>query len=486
MKKIKILTITSVIILVTMVSFWGVYVHTQNRMENKVRKYSYAMDIAGTRNIRLKVSQKNKTVIKDSEGKKVSDTENLTDEQIAEKGYTKEEIANNDSSVLTAENYKKSKEIIEKRLQEINKENNKINNQFHLEENNFNYNIKMDETTGDIVVEIPENDNTDSIVSNLSTVGKFEIIDSQTNEVLMTNADIKLSNILYGSNPSNTTSNGTLVYLNIEFTKEGSKKLEDISNKYIKSKNTSNNTTNENAETEENNTETEKKVTMKIDDEEIMSTSFDETLKTGKLQLSIGTSSTDAKTIKEYAKQASNMATLLNNGNLPVKYEVEENEYILSDITNGTLKVIEYLIIAVVTIALIVLIIRYKLSGLLGSISFIGLTSIFLLVIRYTNVILSLEGMFAIALILILNYVFVNNFLLKLSKSGKNVWKITKETSKRYFIQLIPIIIAVIAFSFVNWAPIKSFGMVMFWGITLIAIYNMIVTNILLSIKTKK
>ena len=49
MRKIKILTITLIIVLITMVAFFGVYTHVQNRMENQVKDYSYAMDIDGSR-----------------------------------------------------------------------------------------------------------------------------------------------------------------------------------------------------------------------------------------------------------------------------------------------------------------------------------------------------------------------------------------------------------------------------------------------------
>ena len=37
MKKVKILTITLAIILVTAISFGGIYIQTQNRMENKIK-----------------------------------------------------------------------------------------------------------------------------------------------------------------------------------------------------------------------------------------------------------------------------------------------------------------------------------------------------------------------------------------------------------------------------------------------------------------
>ena len=144
MKKLKMLTIVLVVILITMIAFGGIYIQKQNRMENIIKNYSYAMDLKGARNIRLKVNQENKTVIKDSEGKEVESSEDLTDDKIKEKGYTKEEIPYNSQESQKEENYKESKRIIEERLKSL-----KITD----------YNIKMDESTGDILLEIAENDN---------------------------------------------------------------------------------------------------------------------------------------------------------------------------------------------------------------------------------------------------------------------------------------------------------------------------------------
>ena len=472
MKKVKILTITLAIALISMVAFAGVYVTKQNRMEDKVKSYTYAMDLKGARTITLKVDTSKKTTIKDSEGKEVENSSDLTDEEISEKGYTKEETDYNSSDVLNVENYKKSKEVIEKRLKEL-----KINN----------YVTRLNEQTGEIIVEVPEDNNTDNIVSNLGTTGKFEILDSETNEVLMDNNDIKLANVVYGSNSSSTTSSGTSIYLNIEFTKEGTKKLEDISGKYVK---TSNETNTENtSESTDSSSSSEKKVTMKIDDQEIMSTSFDEVIKTGRLQLSIGNSSTDQKTLQTYVEQANNMATVLDTGKTPVKYTVDENKYILSDITENELKTVEYAIMGIALISLVVLVVRYKLNGLLGAISYVGLASIFVLLIRYANVVLSLEGIFGIVVTLVLNYLFVNKLLSKLKEeklSKEIVNKKTKETYKQYFIKMIPIIIAIITFCFAGWEPISSFGMIMFWGVVLIAVYNIIITNNLLKIRASK
>ena len=477
MKKIKTLTVVLAIVLITIVAFLGVYVPVQNRMGNKVKEYAYTMDLEGARSVRLKVDESNKIIIKDSEGKQVEDSENLTDEEITEKGYIKEEIPYNSQEVLNEENYQKSKEIIEKRLKQLNVEE---------------YNIKVDENTGDIILELPENDSTDSIVSNIATVGKFEIIDSETKEVLMDNNDIKLANVMYGSDTTSTTA-GTIVYLNIEFTKDGAKKLEDISNKYVETVVENADTTEGTVEGEEadetESTTIEKEITMLIDNEEIMSTSFDEPVKTGKLQLSLGNSTTDNETLQGYIYQASSMASVLDTGNMPVKYTIDENQYVLSDITNQEINIIGYTIAGLALIGLIVLIIRYKIFGLLSAISYVGLVSLFLLIIRYTNVVLSIQGVLGIAIILILNYIFLNKLLLKIKNVKLNKTTLNekiKDTYKEFFVKIIPICIAVVAFCFVGWAPISSFGMVMFWGILLIAIYNILVTNSLLKIKVSK
>ncbi len=480
MKKIKLLTIILAIVLVTMVAFLGVYVPVQNRMENQVKDYDYAMDLEGGRNIRLAVDNTVDTVIKDAEGNEVTDADELSDEELAAQGYTKEENAANSEDVLNEENYKKSKEIIEKRLNALGVDN---------------YVTKLDEASGDILVEIPENDITDSIISNIGTTGKFEIVDSDTEEVLMDNSDIKRARVMYGSN-STSASSGTSVYLDIEFNKEGTNKLKDISSTYVESSNTANetNTTNatDNTTTDESSSTetTTKEVTMKIDDEEIMTTSFDETIETGRLQLSIGSATTDTSTLQDYISQATSIAVVLDNGNIPVKYTVEENQYILSDITQDELNIVLYVMVGLVAIALIVLIVRYRTEGLVNAFAYVGLVALFVLLLRYANVIISIESIFGIVVVLVLNYIFENKLLSKIKKEenvDKTVVNIAfKETYKEFFIKIMPICIAVITFCFIQWEPISSFGMVMFWGILLIALYNFAITYPLVRVKESK
>ncbi len=463
MKNIKILTITLAIIAVTMIAFFGVYTQVQNRMENQVKAYSDGMDLKGSRNITLTVDTGSTTIIKDAEGKVIE--EELTDEQIAEKGYTKEEIPNNQEEVKNIENYKASQKVIEKRLKKLGVDN---------------YIIKLDEKTGAITIELSENDQTDSLISRVKTAGKFEILDSQTNEVLMNNKDIKTAKVMYGN--TGTSNGGTSVYLDIEFNKEGKKKLEEISSQYVK---TEEKTEEENANSEENSnqenpetTETEKKVTMKIDDETIMSTSFDEPIKIGKLQLSVGSSTTDTNTFQDYVEQATGMATILDTGDMPVKYNLSQNEYILSEITADEIQIGIFVVLGMIVLGVLVLFKKYKILGALGTISYIGFISVFMLVIRYANVVLSIEGLLGIVMTFILDYILVSK-LLRRTDSQLEVYQ-------EFFVKIVPIIILAITFCFMGWTPISSFGMVIFWGIVLMAIYNSIVTNGLLKIKAGK
>ena len=445
---IKILTIILLIILVSMIGFFGIYKQNKNQMSNIIKDYSYAMNLKGARTIKLKVNTE------------------VSDESKNE------------------ENYNKSKEIIEKRLKSLKVQE---------------YNINLNTKTGEIIVEIPEDSNTDTIVSNLNTIGKFEIIDSNTKEVLLDNSNIKSSNVLY-----NNATSGTTVYLEIEFDKDGKNKLEEISKTYVDSEenNTTseeNNTTSEenNAISEENTAEetktedsTKKQITMKIDDEEIMTTSFDEPITTGKMQLSIGKATTDSNTLKGYISQAQNIATVLDNGNLPVEYDIEKNQYILSDITELQVLYVVITIAIIAVIGIIFLIIKHKVNGLLAGISYIGLTALYLLLIRYTNVIISIESIFGITIVMILNYIFIFKLLENIEKISKEkaeniVNKAIIETYKRFFSRVIPICIIAIVFCFVKWIPMSSFGMILFWGLVIIAIYNILITRNILYIKEK-
>ena len=89
---------------------------------------------------------------------------------------------------------------------------------------------------------------------------------------------------------------------------------------------------------------------------------------------------------------------------------------------------------------------------------------------------------------MILNYIFTTMLLKNIKKLNEEenvVNKSTTETYKTFFNRIAPICIVSIVFCFIKWIPVSSFGMTTFWGLVLIAIYNIIVTKNLLKIKTE-
>ena len=443
MKMNRILTLTLIIliiILLSIISFLGIYVQDKNKMVDNVKEYQFGMDLTGSRQIELKVSTDTKTINYDADGNVIDSSD--TETEVA----NTENKAVNSEEVLTASNYEQAKKILQDR--------------FKTMEVNC-YEIRLNKDNGNIIVNIPENDDTDLIVSQMQYQGRFEIVDNDTNEVLMTNDDIKTAQAGYGTTSSGTTS----IFLNIEFNKDGKEKFRNITNQYVQTK-----TTDE--ETGEEKT-TERKIALKIDDDTLLTTYFNEEVSNGILQLSVGSSYNSTEDLQSSLLQANNLAAILNAGKMQVVYEINSNTYVASEITSDNIELFITLAIIALTIAIVYLIIKYKEKGILVSISLIGYLALLLIVLRYTNVIITTSGLIAIILSVVLDYMISLKIL-------KNIEEALYDSMKKFALTLIPLTIIAIVFSFNSWITISSFGMIMFWGIIVNMIYNFGITRILL------
>ena len=444
---LKLLTIL-VIIAICLISFIGIFVKDKNQMANILPDYKLSMNLTGSRTIKLVVDESTNEVIYDSEGNVATDGKN--DDGTLKEGYTKQDEKVNPDEIRNSKNYDTVKKIMKNRLQSSGVEE---------------YILKQDSQNGEITLEIPENSDTDEIIYNLVYPGKFEILDSDTQEVLLDNNSVKESKAVYS-----TGNMGTTVYLSIEFNKEGRKKFEDITKTYI-------------SITDEDGNTTTKNITINLDDEKLLETYFSETISSGLLQLSIGSESTDGETIQSYMKQASQVASLIDNEKMPIKYTVESNNYLSTLVNSQTLKIVICTIFVILIIGLIYLCIKYKANGVLLSISFIGYIAILLITLRYTNVIISLEAIVAMVALLIANYTFIKTILNKSQQNELSKKDIIKQTYIRYASILLPLLIIAIVFTFIKWLPIASIGMIMFWGLIIGFVYNYLVMNILLDEK---
>lgn len=446
-KLLKGLTIL-VIIAICLISFCGIYVKKQGKMTNVMSEYKVGMNLGGARVSKFKISNETEEIIYDAEGNITTDGTN--EDGTLKEGYTKESKPVNSEELLNQENYEIAKRIMQNRLDNMG-----------ISE----YDLRLNYNNGEIIVALPEDGYTDMAIANLSYLGKFEIKDSETDEILMSNNDIKNASAVYGS-----TNAGTAVYLSIEFNQEGKQKLEDITKKYISSK-------------DEEGNDTTKKISIKLDDETMLETYFDKPITTGSLELSIGSASTSNEEISEYIRQANQIAGLINNEVMKIKYELSENNYISASIDNIDIKIILCVIIVIQIIGFIYWCIRYKVNGIFALIETSGLIAIILLVIRYANVIVSLEAIVAIISILISNFLMLQYALKKFEKAEENKVEIIKETYKHYTSILLPLLIIAIVFTFMNWLPIASIGMLLFWGIGILMLYNYITMNLLLDLK---
>lgn len=449
MKALKRTLIILLIILLALISFGGIYIQKTKFVENILPEYKLGPDFTGLRNIGLKVSDATKDIYYDLDG-------NVVDEE--GKNTTKKEESVNKEENLTKDNYKKAKEIIEKRLEKIKQvqytsagivENKAIDY----------YTIKQNEETGKIELKLPENANTDMVLRYVATKGDFTIVDDQDN-VLMDNSYIKEAYVGYSS-----TSSGVTVYLTIQFDKQGTEKLKEISNTFIKT-------------TDEEGNDTTKKIKVKIDDSEMLNTYFTEEISNGMIQLSFGTAT--GNSLATYAQEAKNLETLLNAGNLPIVYEADENHYVLSDINKDMLFIPTIVIMSLLVIGIIILIVKYKVKGLLGAISIIGYIAAFLIIVRLTNVVITLEGVAGIITSIILEYISI---MYALNKMKENTDLTCNQCFTKFLPILVPIAISTVILCFVKWLPIYSFGMTMFWGIILVIVYNHVVTKLLVSEK---
>ena len=142
-------------------------------------------------------------------------------------------------------------------------------------------------------------------------------------------------------------------------------------------------------------------------------------------------------------------------------------------------------VLVIIVIGLIILVVKYKTNGALAAIAYVGLTSVLLLIVRYTNVIISIESISAVILTLILNYMFTFKLLKDVSEN-KDKKKTLNKILGDNFINILGVCILTLVFSFVSWMPISNFGLVMFWGLVIIAIYNILITNNLIKINEGK
>lgn len=490
-KKLSIVAIILAVVTISIIAFIGVFTKNLNKISNRVPNYTFSSEFNGKREYSfvLDTTEEEKEVYVDENGNikgevksdstdssdgvevTVESDENATENNAETEieGYKKETktIKANDDSVLTPESYKKSGAIIEKRLEKIGA---------------TEYNIRLDEISGNLVVEIPEDKNTDYVAELLQMKGKFNIIDSQNGLELMDNSYVKSAKAVYNTNTKQ-------VYLDVELNNKGTQALKEISGKYIQTKaeNTENDSLSEEANEEIANSEEEKTETkyieIKVDETTLMKTYFDGEKEWSSLQIPLG-SYTTVDQLQDYLKSAQAYATIINCGEMPNSYSLKNNNFMQSTITEKDMTNVKYVFGAFIIILSLILIVKFGLNGILGAILNIGFLGAVSLSLRYTGVVITISSIFAGVFLVFANFLFMFKVLSNLKKDGENK-KLFNEALSKYYLYIVPIFVISFVFSYMTNATIVGIGMVLFWGLIVELLYNLIFTKSLYILKDK-
>ena len=255
-----------------------------------------------------------------------------------------------DGTVISDEDLTKAKAVIAKRLEA---------------KNIFDYIVRTDSAASQISVDIPADINDTSkdplqAVEGLDKTAKIMFKDPEGN-VLLEGDDIK--NAKYSEDPTDNTGLPS-PHVVLEFSEEGSKKFAEATGKLVG-----------------------QAMSIYLDETEIAAPIVNSKIESNTAIITMGQG-----TYAEKKAQAEEYAMLISSGALPFSLDVVSKEYIGPYIGQQALDVsIEAGIVALILICIIMIVI-YRLPGLVSSISLVAYVSIILLVISNTGISMTLPG----------------------------------------------------------------------------------------------
>ena len=455
LKRVRIIAILIIMILVIAIGFFGVYAKNKGIWSNVLPEYNLGMELAGYEELHFELdsTEETKKVYVDENGNYkgdvLEDTSNATTEENVAKeldvdGKYKIEnrtVRKNDPSKINIENFEKTKKIIQNRLERYD---------------SYEYNIRQDSVTGKIVLELPDDEDLDLKLSLVSTIGKISFVDSKTGLILLDD-----TNLIMASPYTRTNENGEYeVYLQLDFDEKGKEILKDVTGKYVPTVDA------------EGNTETPY-VEVRLDDQPMISTHFQEAIDSGTVHVPMGNVTTDITEYNELFESVSEIASLINEENLPLYYVLTDEVSVQSRITNNEKLIASIVYIALTVIVSLYMIIRYKAEGLRQAILNIGYVAALSIIFRYTNVLITYNSVIALFGVIIVNYIFAFKLLNKL-KTEENRVVALKETLKELYLTIIPVCIVSVIFTFMSAAIINSVGTTIFWGLLIQLLFSLI------------
>lgn len=449
-KNIKIGLVVLLCILIILIGFFGIYTKSGNSYKNLLPNYTLASDLKGAMVLELEVSDATNSTYYDENGNKV-DSSKITDEN--KSNYKEEKVAVNPEENLNKENYDKTVKIMKDRLSFLKADQ---------------YQINQDKNTGKINL-ILEDDYIEDIESLLPLEGKLNLVDSNTEDVILDYSDFKSVEASYAS-----LDEGNTTYISLKLNNSGIEKINNI-DKYK---------TNEQKDEEGN--LVENKLKLIFDSETISEVKYDDILLTGKtLRITTGENLKSNSEIQSKMNTGSVVAKLATIGKMPVVYKINTVEYI----NTNNINFVKYLIIIFIVASMIIAlyaIIKYKVIGMAFALTYVTNIAIILILVRITKVPLSLNSFAGFLIILFINTMLGKNILKALKEENKEFSEIVKMGYLKTIDILIASIIVLVAFSFTNMKVISSMGLLVFWGWLITVLGNLIFMVPLLANINKK
>lgn len=445
-KGILVISIIIIVAAIIAISLFGVYIKDkEGNKRNIIPDYKMGMEFTKARKIIATVddgiaSQR----IFDKDGNEVTEQQEDV-EYTEENGYRIEETKTNPEDTRTLENYKSSKEILKTKISNL-----KIPE----------YVLSLNEENGEITIRIPENEDAEETETLIKKPGSLIFIDMSTFDVVFNSEYVKSAETV--ARQGNMES---AVFLQIKLTDDGINKLNEIKDIY---KETVEEVTKEDGTTE--NQVTQREVLVLLNGMSLGTTILENITYDNTIMIPFAVSN-NTEELKAGLNDAEIEAAILNAGVTPLIYSYSE-EIVDSEMTLENALYCLGVIFVVAVVIFVFLVIRFRAKGFISMYFQIGFFAVLLLIMRVTNVKLTMEGIAGILLAIIMNYIF--NYIMLKNAKEPNMYK---ATNLKFLFYTIPVFIVAILFTFSNIANLSSFGMTTFWGIIMTYIYNFIFTK---------
>ncbi len=326
--------------------------------------------------------------------------------------------------------------------------------------NIFDAVIRADQAKGYIYVEIPAKvkDKTQDPLKIVEGLDKTAIIQFRKEDGSVVVSGQEIKNAKYDESP--TDSSGIPdPHVTIRFTEEGRKKFAEGTKASVG-----------------------KTMPIYLDETNISSPHVGGPIDSDTAMITIG-----GNTIAEKEKEAKELAMLIDSGSLPFKLEIINKEYIGPTLGQKALEVSILAGIICIILVMAIMTVLYKVPGVVASISLVLYAALFILILSYTGITLTLPGIASLILSLGMavdaNVIIFERLKEELAngKTGNKAFETSFQKVAHAIIDgnVTTLIIAILLYIF-GIGPIKGFGIVLAIGVILSMFTALVVTKYIL------